>query len=160
MNSVIPTVHRGNLFHVRPVFLLIGASFLIPLLLPGALIGGHAVQSVFLALAGLAILLGWFFLLQYREPHSIWRAAVAAVTSVCLTASLPVFFFELSRIRSHHPVLAIYVRPWIHWGYQGYVPVLWGVAGSFFGRGWARIAFVAGGVLVLTLRNSMGIWVA
>jgi len=113
-------------------------------------------------LVSLAILSGWFLLLKYREPNSTWRAVVAAVASICLTASLPVFLYELSSIRweiRYYPLQSMYVRPWVHWGYQGYIPLLWGVVGSFFGRGWARSAFVVGAILLLTLRNSLG-WIA
>jgi len=58
-----------------------------------------------------------------------------------------------------HHTFEMYVWPWVHWGYQGYLPVLLGVAGSFAGRGRARIAFVVGSILLLVLRESMGTWV-
>jgi len=137
------------------------AAFIVVLVLPDAIRGRHVIQRLVLLLASLAVLSGWFFLLKYREPNRTWRAVVAAVTSVYLTASLPVFLFELSQIRwlMHHHMLSMYVRPWVHWGYQGYLPVLWGVAGSFFGRSWARIAFLVGSILLLILRASMGTWV-
>ena len=54
-----------------------------------------------------------------------------------------------------HPVLSMYARPWVHWGY---LFIYLGVVGSFLGRGRARIAFVVGSILLLILRESMGAW--
>jgi hypothetical protein len=164
MNSMNPTMDRRNLFRVRPTFLLACVVFLIAFFLPDTIRGRHVVQRAFLVLASLAIVSGWFFLLKYREANSTWRTLVALVTSVYLTASVPVFLFEMSQIRwlmrhPFHHTFEMYVWPWVHWGYQGYVPVLLGVAGSFLGRGRARIAFVGGSILLLILRASMGTWV-
>jgi len=157
-------VNRRNLFHVRIRFLLGCVVVLIVFFLPDAIRGSHGVQRAVLLIAGVSIFSGWFFLLKYREPNSTWRALIALLASVYLTASIPVFLFELSQIRwlMRHPLhhmFEIYVWPWVRWGHQGYIPVLLGVAGSFLGRGPARVAFVAGSVLLLALRASMGTWV-
>jgi L-asparagine transporter-like permease len=122
------------------------------------------IQRAFLALASLAILSGWFFLLKYREPNSTWRTSVSLATSVCLTAYLPIFLFELSQTKwlMHQPLhhaFSMYVWIWVRWAYQGYLVLVLGVAGSFLGRGRARIAFVVGSILLLILRASMGTWV-
>jgi hypothetical protein len=162
MNTTKPVIGRRNLFRVRPRFLLACAAFIVALILPDAISGNLALQRSFLLLASIAIVAGWFFLLKYRDQNSRRRAWVALITSVCLTASVPVFYYELSPIRwiMHHPMFSNYVRPWVHWGYQGYLPVVWGVVGSFFGRGRARIAFLVGSILLWILRASMGAWVA
>lgn len=61
MSSMNLTVD-GSLFRVRPVFLLICLAFLLALFLPDAIAHRHAAQRATLALASLAILLGWFLL--------------------------------------------------------------------------------------------------
>jgi hypothetical protein len=158
MDTVNPSINRKTLFHVRPAFILACAALLGAIILPDALNGRHAAQRSVLLLASLAVALGWYFLLRYREPTRTWRALIALVTSAYLTASLPVFLFELSQIRwlMRHPWPSMYVMPWVRWGY---LLVLWGVVGSLVGRGRARIAFVVAGVLLMILRASMGTWV-
>jgi hypothetical protein len=159
-----PTIERSNLFRVRPIFVLGCVVFLLIFFLPDAVSGRYGVKKALLLSASVAIVSGWFFLLKYREPNSTWRVSAAFATSVYLTASLPAFLFEMSQIKwlmlhPFHHTFEMYVWPWAHWGYQGYLPVLLGVAGSFTGRGRARIAFVIGSILLLILRESMGPWV-
>jgi len=150
--------NRQGLFSVRRSFLLACAAFLVVMVLPNVAEGRHTVQLVFLVLAALAIASGWFFLLKYREPNSTWRALIALITSVYLTVSIPVFFFELSQIRwfTRHPGFSMYARPWVHWGY---VFVYLGVAGAFLGRGRSRIAFVVASTLLMILWEGTGTWV-
>ncbi|HZR63971.1 MAG TPA: hypothetical protein VFA85_02430 [Terriglobales bacterium] len=131
--------------------------------LPGVVHGNHILKRVFLLLACLALVSGWFFLLKDREPNSLWRASITLLTSVYLTASLPVFFFELSQMRwlmrdSMHRVFSAYAWLWVHWGSHGFLQVFLGVVGSFFGRGRARIAFLTGSVLLMILWAAMGTW--
>jgi hypothetical protein len=164
MKSENPATDRSDLFGVRPIFVLVCVVCLLVFFLPDAISGRHGVQKVLLLLASFAIASGWFFLVRHLEPNSTLRTLVALTTSVYLTASLPAFLFELSQIKwlMRHPLhhtFEMYVWPWVHWGYQGYLPVLLGVAGSFAGRGRARIAFVVGSILLLVLRESMGTWV-
>jgi hypothetical protein len=164
MNFINSAMDRTTKFHVRPTFLMACIGFLVILVLPDAIKGRYAVQQSFLIFAGLAVGTGWFFLLKYRKPNSKWRASIALVTSVYLTAFVPVFLFELSPIKwlmrhPHHYVFEMYARPWVHWGYQGYLPLLLSVVGSSLGRGWARMAFIMASVLLLVLRASMGTWV-
>jgi hypothetical protein len=164
MKSENPAIDRSNLFRVRPTFVLGCAVLLLVFFLPDALRGRHSTQKFLLLLASFAVASGWFCLLKYRQPNSTWRAFVALVTSAYLTASLPAFLFELSQIKwlmrhPFHHTFEMYMWPWVHWGYQGYIPVLLGVAGSFTGRGRSRAAFVTASILLLILRESMGIWV-
>jgi hypothetical protein len=164
MKSENNVIDRSNLFRVRPIFVLGCVVFLLVVFLPDAISGRHGVQKLLLLSAGVAIASGWLFLLKHREANSTLRTLVALTTSVYLTLSLPAFLFELSQIKwlmrhPFHHAFEMYVWPWVHWGYQGYAPVLLGVAGSFAGRGRARIAFVVGSILLLVLRESMGIWV-
>lgn len=162
MNHAHPAgIDRKSLFRVRPIFLIACAAFLAVITLPGVVHGSHILKRVFLLLATLALLSGWFFLLRDREPNSTWRALIALITSVYLTVSVPVFLFEMSQIKwlMRHPmnrVFAIYVWPWVHWGV---LLVLLGVVGSFFGRGRARIAFLVGSVSLMILWAATGTWV-
>ncbi len=158
MNSTSHSIDRERLFRVRPRFLLGCAISLLVLILPGAVHGRKIVQRLVLVVASLAIACGWVFLWKYREPSQAWRAVIALVASLYLTISPPIFFFESAPMRwmGRHPLISLYAWPWAHWGY---LLVLFGVAGSFFGRGRARVAFVVGATLLLVLRLSMGIWV-
>ncbi|HTA23392.1 MAG TPA: hypothetical protein VK763_07650 [Terriglobales bacterium] len=163
MKSMNAAIDRSNL-RVRPNFVFACVVFLLVFFLPDIISGKHGLQKILLLLASVSIAVGWFFLLKPREPNSKLRALVALASSVYLTASLPAFLFELSQIKwlMRHPLhhtFEMYVWPWVHWGYHGYVPVLLGVAGSFAGRGRARTAFVVGSILLLILRESMGTWV-
>ena len=164
VDSMNPDADRKSWFHVRPAFLLGCATLLVILVLPSAIAHKYDVQWLFLLFASLAIALGWFLLAKYREPNGTWRALIALATSVYLTAFLPVFLFELAQIKwlmrhPFHHAFSMYVWPWVHWGYQGYLFAFLGVAGALMGRSWARIAFVSGSVLLLILRASMGTWV-
>ena len=109
----------------------------------------------------MAILSGWLLLLMDGGPKMTWRALLALIASVYLVVSLPVFLFEMSQIKwlMRHPWhhwLSLYVRPWVHWGY---ILVFLSVILSLLGRGKARIAFVAGSVLLMVLRFATGTWV-
>ncbi len=164
MTLMNPAVDRKKLFHVRPLFLLGCVAFLVVLILPDAIRGRDGVRHSLLLFATLAIVMGWFFLMKYHEPNTKWRALVALLTSIYVTASVPVFLFELSPTRwlvrhPHHYTFEMYSWPWVHGGYQGFVPLFLGVVGCFFGSGRARVAFVTGGILLLVLRASMGTWV-
>ena len=153
--------NRQSPVRARPKFLLGCAIALVVIFLPAAISGRRLVQQSFLLSAAVAITSGWFLFLQYPEPNSRWRGAVAVLASVYLTASIPVFLFESAQIRwlMGHPLREHYVHLWVHQGSQGYLPTLLGVVGSFFGRGRARVAFVVGSILLLILRLSMGAWV-
>lgn len=165
MDSFNSAVHRGGLFQVRPGLLLGCCFVLLVFFLPDAIRGTHSLQWAVLSLATLAVAAGWLFLARHRQPNSPWRTMVALAASVCLTASLPAFLFEMSQVRwlMRHPghrVFSAYVWPWVgRWGYNGWALLLLIVAGSSFGRGWARVAFVTACTLLLILRASMGTWV-
>ena len=115
-------------------------------------------QQLFLLGPIVSIASGWFFLLKDRSPNQTWRNVIALVTSLYLMISIPVFFIESSQMRwlGGHQMLSMYVWPWVQWGYA---LVIGGVAGTFFGRGRARVAFATGAILLLILRLGMGIWV-
>ena len=150
-------IDRRNLFRVRPAFLLCCAIFLLVLILPDAIHGRKEVQRSLLVVASLALVSGWFFLWKYREPNQTWRAVIALIASLYLTVSLPIFFFEAAPMRwmGRHYLISMYAWPWAHWGYT---LVFFGVAGSFLGRGRARLAFAIGATLLMVLRLSMGVW--
>ncbi len=128
------------------------------LILPNAIDGRKVVQRLLLVVASLAIASGWFFVWKYREPNQTWRAVIALMASLYLTISPPIFFFESAPMRwmGKHYLIAMYAWPWAHWGY---VLVFFGVAGSFLGRGRARLAFTTGATLLMVLWLSMGVWV-
>ena len=160
MNSTNQIVSQQSCFRVRPRFLAGCAAVLVVLILPGLIAHSHLERAV-LVLAALAILAGWFLLLRDPGPKTTWRTLITLITSVYLVASLPVFFFELSPVRWlwRHPWsswFAIYVGPWVHWGY---IFVYLSAICSFLGRGRARIAFVIGSVLLVVLREAMGTWI-
>ena len=149
-------VHRGYLI----AFIMTIAVFT----LPGVVSDSYILKRIFLLAACMSLLLGWVFLLKEREGHSAWRRWIALATSLYLTASLPVFLFEMSQIKwlMRHPwhrFFSAWVWPWVRFGYQGYLLVLLGVLGSFFGRGRARTAFLVSSILLLILRASTGTWV-
>jgi hypothetical protein len=158
MNSASQSISREKWFRVRPQFLLGCAIFLLVLILPDAVHGRRIVQRLLLLVASLAIAWGWFFLWKCREPNQTWRVVIALVASLYLTISPPIFFFESAQMRwmGKHHLISLYAWPWAHWGY---LLVLFGVGGSFFGRGRARLAFAIGATLLLVLRLSMGVWV-
>ena len=165
MRSISPDMDRRRLFSVRANFLVGCGVVLLIVFLPDVVSRHRGVRQVLLVFAGLAIAAGWYFFAKDKQPNNNWRSLVGLVASVCLTASLPVFLFEMSQTKwlMRHPlhkVFSMYVWPWGHyWELNGYIPVLLNVAGCFFGRGWARRAFVASGILLLILRQSMGTWV-
>jgi hypothetical protein len=159
MNSVSPPLDRKKLFQVRPTFLLACVAVLAALGSPGAIRGHQSVQRVLLLFAGVAIASGWFFLFRDRERNTTWRASIALVTSIYLTVSIPAYcfaFFATFWWIFQHRAVWIFLRPWASWGD---VLVDLGVAGSFFGRGRTRIAFLVGSILLLILRESTGKWI-
>jgi hypothetical protein len=161
MNSMSQVRDQKHLFRVRPKFLAGCAAVVVVLILPDVVAQSSILKQVVLLLAAVAILSGWLLLLMDGGPKMTWRALIALIASVYLVASLPVFLFEMSQIKwlMRHPWhhwLSLYVRPWVHWGY---ILVFLSVILSFLGRGKARIAFVAGSVLLVVLRFATGTWV-
>jgi uncharacterized membrane protein YGL010W len=159
MNKV---VDQRRWFRIRPEFLAGCAAVLVVLILPDVVAQSHILKRVVLLLAAVVILAGWLLLLKDRGPKTTWRTLIALIASVYLVASLPVFLFEMSQVKwlMRHPWhhwLSMYVRPWVHWGYT---LVFLSVICSFLGRGWARIAFVTGSVLLMVLRFATDIWVS
>lgn len=161
MNSANQVVSRESWFRVRPMFLAGCAAVVFVLVLPSFVAGSRVLEQAVLLLAGIVILAGWFLLLKDPGPRTTWRALITLITSVYLVASLPVFLFELSPWRwfvrhSWHSWFSTYAMPWAHWGY---ILVFLGVICSFAGRGRARVAFLTGSVLLMVLREAMGVWV-
>jgi hypothetical protein len=161
MDSTDQLVNQESWFRVRPKFLVGCAAAVVVLILPALIANSHTLEQVILVLAALAILAGWFLLINDPAPKTTWRSGIALITSVYLTASLPVFLFELSPWRwfmrhPWHSWFSMYAMPWVHWGY---VFVFLSVICSFLGRGRARIAFVAGSVLLMVLRETMVTWI-
>jgi len=156
MTSASPPMERKGRFHVRPGFLLGCAIFLMVFFLPGALWNKLYAQRALFALATVAILSGWFFVLLSPESNSRWRSVIALVASIYLTISLPAFAYELSPFYwwLHHRAPLFYIWPFVHWGYA---LTLLGLIGSFFGRGRARIAFVIASTVLVIIRLA-GIW--
>jgi hypothetical protein len=153
---------RNNRLVVRPHFLLACAVVLLILILPS--VGWHKpfVQGVYVVIASLAILSVWYFLLKPRDGASRARTMITLATSLYLTASIPIFVYQISGIswRLQHPLpdslISMYVRPWVHWGI---LLLVLGLAASFFAQGRERIALLTASVFLLVLRASMGTWV-
>ena len=161
INSMSQVGGQKHLFRVRPKFLACCAAVVVVLILPDVVAQSSILKQVVLLLAAVAILSGWLLLLMDGGPKMTWRALLALIASVYLVASLPVFLFEMFQIKwlMRHPWhhwLSLYVRPWVHWGY---ILVFLSVILSLLGRGKARIAFVAGSVLLMVLRFATGTWV-
>lgn len=156
--KTMEAVSPDGRFRVRPSVLIGCALLFAVVVLPILFSHKYYAQMSLLLAASLCVISGWFALVRYRELDATWRGWIALLTSVYLTVSLPGFFIEFSPmmwfIRTHWA--QIYVRPWIHWGF---IYVYLSVAGSFLGRGRARIAFVLASVLLLILWESMGRWV-
>ncbi len=152
-----PPTERQGRFHVRPAFLFGCAIFLLVFFIPGAVAHKAYPQRLLLGLAVAAIISGWFFLLTHREPNSRWRWLVASAASIYLTISLPAFAYELSPFNwwLHHRAPLLYIWPFVHWGY---LLALFGLIGSFFGRGRARIAFVIASTVLMIIRLA-DIWI-
>lgn len=157
------TLGQKGLFHVRPDLLLLCAAFVLLAVsslggLPDLIRRSLFAQGAILLAASAAIAVGWFCTAKYSEPNSAWRASIALITSVYLTVSIPAYFLAVFSTLGwllHHHVLWAFLRPWARWGY---VTVYMAFAGSFFGRGRARIAFVLGATLLLILWESTGRW--
>jgi hypothetical protein len=162
MKSVNRLQDQTNWSFVRPRFLLGCAVCLLVLILPGLAGKRLFVQRAYLTFASLAILSAWLFLLKSDETRSKWRSSVALATSLYLTASIPIFLYELSDVRWRirhplpQPLISTYVWPWVHWGY---LLLLLGFAGSFFAQGRVRIALLTASVLLLALRVAMVVWI-
>ena len=71
-------------FHVRPIFFLACFIALVLLFVPRVIGNRHGVQHFFFFLGCIAIAMGWFFFLKYREVSGIWRSLVFVLTSACL----------------------------------------------------------------------------
>lgn len=160
MNSASSGIDRGKqLFRVRPNFILACIAVLAVLGAPGAIRGSLPTQRLVLLFAGVSIASGWFFRFRDRTPNGTWRASIALVTSIYLTTSIPAyclaFFASVWWVFQHH-TFWIFLGPWATWGH---VLAYFGVAGSFFGRGRARIAFVVGSTLLMVLMESTGKWI-
>jgi hypothetical protein len=154
-------IERKRLFAVRPKFLAGCAAVVVTLSLPDLVAQSFILKRAVLVIAALAILVGWVLLLKDRESRTTSRALIALVASIYLVVSLPVFLFEMSQVKwlmrhPWHDWISIYVRPWVHWGD---VLMFASVICSFLGRGWPRIAFVTGSILLVVLRMAMGTWV-
>lgn len=163
MNSMNRTLGGKGLFHVRPGLLLLCAAFVLLVVsslgaLPDLIRGSLFAQGAILLVASAAIAVGWFCTAKYPEPNGTWRASIALITSVYLAVSIPAYFLAVFSTLGwllHHHVFWAFLRPWARWGY---VMVYMAFAGSFFGRGRARIAFVLGATLLLILWESTGKW--
>jgi hypothetical protein len=159
MNAINRSIELKDSFRVRPLFLLTCIAIATLLLLPDALRGQRTMQWLVFTSACLAIVLACFFYIRRRESNGNWRNLITVVTTICLIASTPVFFFEFSQVRwlMRGPRWAsFYVLPWVHWGFL-LIPLT--VVGSFFGRGRVRIALVIASILLIALWQSMGPWV-
>ena len=151
-------------FHVRPIFFLVCFVVLVLWFVPRLIGSRHGIQQSFFFFACVAVAMGWFFFLKYREVNGLWRSSVFVLASACLTASLPLFLVELSGGKfmffdPRHHWFSAYESIWITRGFQGYIPVILGLVGSVFGSGRSRFAFLLGGLALLALRESMGAWV-
>jgi hypothetical protein len=104
---------------VRPAVLIGCALLFAVVVLPIFFSHRYYAQMCLLMAACLCVISGWFVLVIYRELDTTWRGRVALFTSVYLTASIPGFFIEFSRITwfMHAHWASLYVRPWVHWGF-------------------------------------------
>ena len=161
MSSTSQVLGRESPFRIRPKFLAGCAAVVVVLILPDLIAHSRILEQGTLFLAGVAIFAGWLLLLRDPGPRTTWRALITLITSVYLVASPPVFLFDLSPWRwfvrhPWHSWFSMYSTLWVHWGY---IFVFLSVICSFLGRGRARIAFVTGSVLLMTLREATGTWV-
>jgi hypothetical protein len=155
----IAPMKRSGIVQVRQNFLLFCALGLLLFLLPSAVTGHRCAQLILAILSALAVAFGWVFYGTHREPNQKWRDAIAVIAGVCLTACVPTLFFEFSPFKwfmQGHRWPSFYVRPWVHWGDA---LIFLGIAGTFLGRGRARVAFAVAGILMLILWISMPRWV-
>jgi len=153
MSSASQLAQGGNWYQVRPRFLAGCAAVLFILILPDAIKSAHLQRPVLL-LGSLAIVLGWF-LWKPRESIPMGRSVIALAASLYVTLFAPVVFlmFFLHQPWRYHALLVLrYAPSWHDWSL---VLACLCVAGSFFGRGRARIAFVVGSTLLLVLQLSM-----
>lgn len=161
MNTGNDEVPQKSHFTVRPKFLAGCAVVLAVLFLPDLVAESYVSKVIVLLLATASIFRGWLLLLREHEQTSSWRSLISLIASVYLVISLPAFLFEISQIKwlmrhPWHQWFSLYVRPWVHWGY---LFICLSIVGSLFGRGRARIAFVAASLLLLVLRGATGTWV-
>ena len=150
---------RDRKFEVRPAVLLVCFGVLLTILLPDAIRGHRNAKWLLLIFGTFGTILGWFFYLRDRDHNSRWRDVFFVCSALCLTASLPTFFFEMSPFKwflRGHKWPSLYVIPWVHWWpIFIFLPIL----GSLLGRGRARVAFTVVGILLLILWASMPTWV-
>lgn len=150
--------NRKTMLRVRPTFVLACVGVLTALILPGVIAGRPVLQRAMLVLATITVGLGWVSLLSDPKPNLRWRSWISLVTAAYLTASVPAFFFELSPLRwfLRHPGWAVYVGPWVHYGYA---LMCLGILGSFCAQSRARVALLVGSIALVSLRASMGTWI-
>lgn len=156
--SMLAAAGPDTRFRVRPA-VLIGCGLLFAAAaVPFALSRSYYAQIWLLVVATIFVVLGWVLFLKCGERDATWRGWIALFTAVYLTASLPAFLIEFSPIRWFMRVhwAALYVRPWVHWGF---IFVYLSVFGSLLGRGRSRVAFVLASVSLMILWESMGHWI-
>jgi len=153
-------IEREHPFRIRPIFIatsLVGVAVLIT---PHLVAQSYLLKRAVLFLASLSTIAGWFFMLRETGKFTL-RQLPELIAAIYLLISLPVFLFEISQVRwlalhPWHNWFSMYVRPWVHWGY---FLILVSVICSLLGRGKARVAFVAGSLLLMVLRFATGSWV-
>jgi hypothetical protein len=158
MSHIVSAVDRGGNLRVR-LAVLIGCGILLAVVtLPMVFAHRYYAQMGLLFVSSICIISGWLLLVSYRELDTSLRGRLSLFTSLYLTASVPGFLIEFSPITwfMHAHWASLYVRPWVHWGF---IFVYLSIAGSFLGRGRARVAFVLASVLLTILWESMGRWI-
>jgi len=158
MKQMNPTSNHTKPFRARTGFVLLLVGLLMVIIVPELIHDRRFAQYLVLASASVAIASGWLFLIKYPEPNSRWRAWIALLTSIYLTASIPVYLFELSPIKwfwNYHPVCSMYAMPWVR---LGSIPIFLAVAFCVLGRGRARIAFLVGSFLLVILWAGTSPW--
>lgn len=161
MNSERQEIGNSSPLLIRPVFLECCEAFIAAIILPYTIKDSYLLQRGLLLLAAIAILIGWILLLVDGFPRSPWRKLITLITSTYLIISIPVFMFEMSQMRwfmrsPHHIWWSLYARPWVHWGY---IFIFSSIFCSFFGKGWARVGFITGAVLLMVNWSAMSTWV-
>jgi len=159
MTANASTSLENTSFQARTGLVLVCVSFLVAILLPGALKGHRTGQWLIFIFGCSALLIAWFFQIFSREVNNKWRQLIVVVDLVLLTASIPTFYFEFSPAKwflRSHDWPSLYVRPWVH---LGFMPIFFGVACSFFGKGRTRVAMVTGSSLLAILWASMSVWI-
>lgn len=161
MDSKRQEIDDSSTSRVRLGFLGCCAALIAFLILILGVKNQHILQRTLLFLATIAILVGWTLLFMDGLPQQGWRKLITLITSAYLVISLPVFWFEMSQVRwftrsPHHIWWSLYARPWVHWGY---IFISLSISCSFFGKGWMRVAFITGAVLLMVNWATMSTWV-